>query len=233
MNDSAIHLNTHREIALRIALAARALPETDPRRLLKVLDDCIGLPLTEDGLDRLTPGKMKQAADGDMKEVPGAMLREAIAYLKGDKAQNEDPLPEIRVYKDGDMPGSIRVACASNSAEIIDGHFGSCARFLIYQISKTETRLIDIRSGLEADQAPGLDTDRAMRRAELVADCSVLLVCSIGGPPAARVTRRGVHPVKINEPMEAKDKLEQLQAVMQDSPPRWMVKDIETREHVS
>ncbi len=227
MNDSVIDINSHRDIALRIALAARALPETDPRRLLKVLDDCIGLPLTEDGLGCLTPSKMKQAADGDMKEVPGSMLRDAIAYLKGEKEQNADPLPEVEAYEDGDMPGSIKVACASNSAEIIDGHFGSCARFLIYQVSKTEMRLIDIRSGLEADQAPGLDTDRAMRRAELVADCSVLLVCSIGGPPAARVTRRGVHPVKISAPMAAKEKLADLQTVMQGSPPKWMAKTIE------
>lgn len=227
MNDSVIDINSHRDIALRIALAARALPETDPRRLLKVLDDCIGLPLTEDGLGSLTPSKMKQAADGDMKEVPGSMLRDAIAYLKGEKEQNADPLPEVEAYEDGDMPGSIKVACASNSAEIIDGHFGSCARFLIYQVSKTEMRLIDIRSGLEADQAPGLDTDRAMRRAELVADCSVLLVCSIGGPPAARVTRRGVHPVKISAPMAAKEKLADLQTVMQGSPPKWMAKTIE------
>ncbi len=227
MNDSAIDVNTHRDIALRIALAARVLPETDPQRLLKVLDDCIGLPLTQDGLDRLTPGEMKRAANADMSEVPGSMLRQAIAFLKGDIELNQEPLPEIEPYCDDDMPGAIRVACASNSAQIIDGHFGSCARFLIYQVSPTEVRLIDIRSALVADEAPGLNTDRAMRRAELVNDCNMLFVCSIGGPPAARVTRMGGLPVKISAPIEAREKLFELQQRLQKSPPRWMKREVQ------
>lgn len=231
MNDSVTDVSSNRDIALRIALAAQVLPETNPRRLMAVLDDCIGLPLTQDGLDRLTPGVMRRAADGEMNEVPGPMLRQAIAYLKGDAKQSEEPLPQVEPYLD-DLPGSIKVACASNSAEEIDGHFGSCARFLIYQLSPNEMRLIDIRSGLDADQAPGLDIDRTIRRADLLGDCSMLLVCSIWGPAAARVTRLGVHPVKISAPIAAREKLEQLQTVMQGSPPRWMVKDIEARAHV-
>ncbi len=233
MNDSAIDVNNHNDIALRIALASRVLPETDPRRLMTVLDDCIGLPLTQEGLDRLTPGSMKQAANGDMGEIPGSMLREAIAFLKGDAGQNQEPLPEVVPYSDGDMPGSIKIACASNSAEMIDGHFGSCARFLIYQVSATEVRLIDIRTAIEADQAPGLDTDRAMRRAELVSDCNMLFVCSIGGPPAARVTRMGGHPVKIGAPMQAHEKIALLQERLDKAPPRWMTKQTQISEHIS
>ena len=37
-----------RELALRIGLAARALPDTDAKRLFNVLTDCVGLPLTEE-----------------------------------------------------------------------------------------------------------------------------------------------------------------------------------------
>jgi len=37
-----------RELALRIGLAAHALPDTDAKRLLSVLTDCIDLPLTEE-----------------------------------------------------------------------------------------------------------------------------------------------------------------------------------------
>ncbi len=232
MNDSAIDINIHRDVALRIALAARALPETDPRRLLTVLDDCIGLPLTQNGLDSLTPSMMKQAAHGDMKDVPGPMLRQAIGFLKGDIEMNQEPLPEIESYCEDEMPGSIRVACASNSAEVIDGHFGSCERFLIYQISATEVRLIDIRSGLDADQKAGLDVDRSIRRADMLKDCNMLIACSIWGPAAARFTRFGGHPIKVDAPIAALEKLAELQTVMQNSPPRWMVKAAEIPMHV-
>jgi Dinitrogenase iron-molybdenum cofactor len=43
------------------------------------------------------------------------------------------------------MPGSIRVACASNGGEALHGHFGSARRFLICQVSAETQRLIDAR----------------------------------------------------------------------------------------
>ena len=54
-------------------------------------------------------------------------------------------IPTPQPYTDGDMPDSIRVACASNSGDLLNGHFGSCERFLVYQVSQAEYRLIDVR----------------------------------------------------------------------------------------
>lgn len=71
-------------------------------------------------------------------------------------------------HADSDMPGSIRAACASNTGEVLDGHFGSCERFLIYQLSSAESRLIAIRPTLEADHAEDRNAargaDRRLRR---------------------------------------------------------------------
>ena len=44
------------------------------------------------------------------------------------------------------MPGSIRVACASNGGEALHGHVGSARRFLIYQVSAETVRLSDARA---------------------------------------------------------------------------------------
>ena len=44
--------------------------------------------------------------------------------------------PALEPYEDGDMPGSIRVAVASDKDEEINAHFGYC-RFLIYQLART------------------------------------------------------------------------------------------------
>ncbi|THB62902.1 MAG: dinitrogenase iron-molybdenum cofactor biosynthesis protein [Gammaproteobacteria bacterium] len=224
MTDSAKNLNTHHDIALRIALAARALPGTDPQRLLAVLDDCIGFPLTQERLDGLKPSILKMAANGEFSEFPGESLRQAIAFLKGEEDLDQSPLPEIMPYKEGDMPSSLKIACASNSGDKIDGHFGSCARFLIYQLSSTEMRLVDIRNAADADQAPGLVADRPIRRADMLEDCSIVLVSSIEGPAAARVIRLGVHPVRLVSPKRAEEKLSEIQSVMACSPPRWMQK---------
>ena len=103
-----------------------------------------------------------------------------------------ESLPATEAYAEGDLPRSIRVAIASNHDEMLDGHFGSCERFLIYQVSPDAARLIAVRDALQTFHAE----DRNAARAALVADCQILYLQSIGGPAAAKVVRAGVHPVK-------------------------------------
>lgn len=208
-----------KDIALRIALAARALPDTDATRLLKVLDAAIGLPPSLSALESLTVKKFKAAADGEFSEIASSDLKQALALLKGEGEAAKD-LPPVVDYEEGDMSDSIRVACASNNGELLDGHFGSCSRFLVYQINETEARLIDIRGTQGADEAE----DKNAYRANLIEDCQVLYVASIGGPAAAKVVRAGVHPIKYPAGGEARDRLSELQTVIAGNPPPWLAK---------
>ncbi len=209
-----------KEIALRIGLAARQLPDTDAARLLGVLADAIGLPPTAKALTGLTVKSLKSAADGELADVDAAALKSALAYLKGEAGPVMDPLPEIEPYSDGDMPNSIRVACASNKAERLDGHFGSCQRFLIYQVSQDGLRLVDIR---DIDEAEAED-DKNGYRASLIDDCQLLFVASIGGPAAAKVVRAGVHPVKKPDMGEARAEVAALQPRIGPNAPPWLAK---------
>lgn len=208
------------EIALRIGLAARVLPDTEPARLLRVLADVVGLPPTADRLGGLTMKAFKQGLDGEFADIDGACLKQAVALLKGEgeTAVVED-LPSLDPYADGDMPGSIRVACASNANELLDGHFGSCRRFLIYQVSPQECRLIDIRAVSDA----GVD-DKNAYRSELIGDCQVLYIMSIGGPAAAKVVKADIHPIKIPEGGVARGKVEKLMPILDQTPPPWLAK---------
>ncbi len=128
--------------------------------------------------------------------------------------------PEPRSYEEGDMPGSIRVACASWGGEQVDGHFGSCPQFLVYQVSADEIRFIDLRTTESADQM-GYGS---AYRTSLIEDCHILYICSIGGPAAARVVKAGVHPIKIIEGGKAPELLAQLQKILAGSPPPWLAK---------
>lgn len=209
-----------KDIALRIGLAARELPDTEAARLLAVLADAVGLPPTAKALSELTPKILKSAADGELADVDGTALKSAIDYLKGEKGMTADPLPDVEHYADGDMPNSIRVACASNKAEKLDGHFGSCRRFLIYQVSQDDLRLVGIR---EVDDAEA-DGDKNGYRASLISDCQLLFVVSIGGPAAAKVVRAGVHPIKKPDMGEARSEIQTLQARIGPAAPPWLAK---------
>ena len=210
-----------RDFALRIALAARVLPDTEPARLLKVLAACTELPPNAKKLSDLTVKIFKLAADGEFSDVDNALIKEALAYLKGEKGiEGGNNMPEVQAYKEGDIAGSIRVAFASNNSEELDGHFGSCARFLIYQINAEEARLIDLRS----TSMPEGNEDKNAYRASLIKDCHVMFVISIGGPAAAKVVRAGVHPVKYPAGGSVQERIAELQKVIVDAPPPWLAK---------
>ncbi|MFM8331240.1 MAG: dinitrogenase iron-molybdenum cofactor biosynthesis protein [Candidatus Methylumidiphilus sp.] len=215
-----------REVALRVGLAARALPDVSARHLLEILVEKLGAPLTEEKLSHVTVTQLKTglaSPDGeedtehlDVVSIPN--YKEAVRILWGEAADAGLPTPEP--YAEGDMPGSLRVAIASNSAERMDGHFGSCLRFLVYQVSVDALKLIDLRSTHEADESD----DRNAFRADLIKDCQVLYVVSIGGPAAAKVIKAGIYPMKLPEEAEARDVLGKLQGILAGHPPPWLAK---------
>jgi nitrogen fixation protein NifX len=213
-----------REAALRLGMAARELGGVSLNGFVQAVGDKIGLPLTETRLSTVTVTDLREILAGNHAEedckvgVEPDTLKKVVRLLWGEDSAFSE-LPPVDDYVEGDMPGSIRVACASNTGEVLDGHFGSCERFLIYQLTPGESRLIAIRSTLEADYAE----DRNAARASLIADCNVLCIQSIGGPAAAKVVRAGGHPVKVPHPEAARAVIGRLQTALHHPPP-WLAK---------
>lgn len=214
-----------RDIALRIALAARVLPDMSIARLLDILQELAGSALTDEKLKAITVTNLKTGIgsldgeeDGEDIGIGLDKIKLAVRYLWGEE-QVDESLPKIEPYHDGDMPNSIRVAVASNDGSLLNGHFGSCVRFLVYQLTAQESRLIDIRSTSEADTAE----DKNLFRAQLIKDCHIMFVQSIGGPAAAKVIRADIYPIKVPEVVDASLKLQELQAIF-DAPPPWLAK---------
>ena len=207
------------ELALRIGLAARALPDTDPARLIRVLEAAVGLPPTDEKLAALKVKDLKSAADGELAEMDIDALKAALALLKGEGLTTATPAPPLDPYTEGDMPGSIRVACASDTGDNLDGHFGAAARFLIYQVSATECRLIAVRRVQDAGAE-----DKNAYRAGLIGDCQVLYVASIGGPAAAKVIKLDIHPIKDAAGGSARTRMVRLQETLSVQAPPWLAK---------
>ncbi len=207
--------------ALRIAMAARVMSEVNMGGLVAKLGEHIGLPITEEKLSKVTVADLKLMLSGEETvepDVDNATIKLAVRHLWGESAEAEN-LPPLDAYAEGDIPGSLRVAVASNTEENLDGHFGSCPRFLIYQVGREQMRLIEVRDTLQTDEAE----DKNVARAELIKDCQIVYVQSIGGPAAAKAVRANVHPVKVPDGGKVRVTLERLQAVL-DAPPPWLAK---------
>ena len=218
------------EVALRIGMAAHILPDTRVVDLIEALQSRLGEHLDEAALARITVTHLKESLKGtynldgeeDGAESPDSadisVFKEAVRILWGQAAAHE--LPTIAAYQAGDMPNSIRVAVASNERDRLDGHFGSCLRFLIYQVSPSEVRLVDIRSTLSAESA----ADRNGHRVSLIDDCCIVYIASIGGPAMAKVIKADIHMVKHPNAQPAPEVLASLKAVLAGQPPPWLAK---------
>lgn len=216
--------NLSRDAALKIALAARILPGITVGRLLEILHSRLEGDISEDSLKKVTVTDLKTSfasvdgeEDGEDIGIGLEEMKEAVRVLWGDELEHN--LPAVEPF-DGAEDKSIRVAVASNSGEQLNGHFGSCIRFLIYQLAVDQLKLIDIRSALEADFAG----DKNLYRANLIKDCDVGYFVSIGGPAAAKVIRAGIYPIKEISGGDARTVLSRLQAVMAGKPPPWLAK---------
>jgi nitrogen fixation protein NifX len=218
------------EVALRIALAARALPNVSVKDLIEALQTELDDEITQESLAQITVTQLKRAF-GTIYEVDSewegeeadnsdiSFFKEAVRILWGETNECQESLP-IETYQEGDMPNSIRIAVASNTAELLDGHFGSCHRYLIYQLSADQLKLIDVRSALEADLAE----EKNKFRVDLIRDCAVLYVASIGGPAAAKVIQANIYPMKVEQGGSARAILADLQKAIATSPPPWLAK---------
>ncbi len=208
-----------RDLALRIGLASQALPGIEPKALLDVLVAAIGMPLTDSKLQGLSTEQLTSAGGGALGAIATVDLEQAMRFLRGEEGVSPRfATPES--YREGEMPDSIRVAVASNGEDKVDGHFASCKGFLVYQVSSSEARLIDVRSTEGAQDAE----DKTVWLVEQVADCHVLYVVSIGGPAAAKVIKAGIHPIKLPGEGSAAEVLPKLQAVLAGHPPPWLAK---------
>lgn len=209
-----------RELALRIGLAARALPDTSPKLFVSVLRACAGPVLDETKLAQLGEAQLHQALGNFGVKTDADSVRTALTLLQSPTAHTS-PAPQPRL---ADLPGSILVAVGSDDPQRVVGHFGSCRQFLVYQVSAGEARLIDIRN-VDSDAQRRHD-DKNAYRAQLIADCRVLYVASIGGPAAAKIIKYGLHPIKTEQGEAINQVIHQLQNVLSQTPPPWLAKSM-------
>jgi len=115
----------------------------------------------------------------------------------------------------------MKVAFTSSSGEIIDQHFGQCQNFHIWEIGPDEATQVATISGISTD---GDEEDRITARGNALAECAIVYTMQIGGPAAAKLVARKIHPMKTNEEVPVAEIVGKLQTVLQGNPPPWLKK---------
>ena len=116
---------------------------------------------------------------------------------------------------------AMKVAFASTDRVYINEHFGRAERFLIWDVgpeTASFSGMVDVKS------EGGDEEDRIEARTSVLADCALVYVLQIGGPAAARLVAKQIHPIKSKEHQTIAAVIEQLQDVLRNNPPPWLKK---------
>jgi nitrogen fixation protein NifX len=116
---------------------------------------------------------------------------------------------------------AMKVAFATTDKVHVDEHFGRAEKFLIWEIGPEAAAF----SGVVQVKSEGDDeADRIEARCAGLADCALGYVAEIGGPAAARLVAKKIHPIKSKEREPIATVVEKLQEVLRGSPPPWLRK---------
>lgn len=119
------------------------------------------------------------------------------------------------------MGVNMKVAFTSTTGETIDRHFGMADSFHVWEITAEEARFVAKVAGVTA---AGDEEDRISARADAIADCAIVYTMQIGGPAAAKLVARRIHPMKTGTEVPVAEIVGKLQEVLKGDPPPWLRK---------
>jgi nitrogen fixation protein NifX len=104
---------------------------------------------------------------------------------------------------------------------MIDQHFGQCQNFQIWEIGPDEAKQVTTVSSISTE---GDEEDRITARAQALADCAIVYTLQIGGPAAAKLVAKRIHPMKTTTEVPVAEIVGKLQEVLRGNPPPWLKK---------
>jgi nitrogen fixation protein NifX len=116
---------------------------------------------------------------------------------------------------------AMKVAFTTSDGRTIDQHFGMTRDFSVWEVGPEAAREVARVSAL----ATGDDEDdRIAARASAIAGCAIVYTVAIGGPAAAKLVARKIHPMKTATEVPIADVVAKLQGVLRGTPPPWLRK---------
>ncbi len=118
---------------------------------------------------------------------------------------------------------AMKVAFASTDKVHIDEHFGQAEQFYLWDIGPDAASFSGVVQ-VKAESEAGHSDDKIEARAAALSDCALVYVAEIGGPAAARLVAKKIHPIKSKDQEPITVVVEKLQEVLRNNPPPWLRK---------
>lgn len=126
----------------------------------------------------------------------------------------------------------MRIAIATQDLKTLNAHFAGARTLAVYEVTADDHRLVEAIRFETASAEDGVHADahddRITPRVNAIEGCALLFVLAIGGPAAAQVVKRRIHPIKLQRPEPIADVIGRVQAMLRGTPPPWLRRVIAT-----
>jgi nitrogen fixation protein NifX len=211
-----------REVAFRIGAAARELTGVDVRTLVATLIVLTDNQLTLEAFERIGPRALRDGLRLRVPSAGSADAHRAVQRLRAASPAYVADTPRVPERIAPPAEGWLDVAFTSNEGHWLDASLARCRRVLVYRVSASETRLVDVRGAMV-----GSGVRLWQGRLGLVGDCQVVYTLSVAGPAISALVNARVHTVRVHRAVPCAHVLRRLQSVVRRAPPPWMLKAME------
>lgn len=125
----------------------------------------------------------------------------------------------------------MKIAFATEDLERVDAHFGWARNIMVYDLTMEGHSLVDTFT-FDGTLLEDGNEDKIQSKIEAIHDCAIVYVADIGGPAAARIVAKKIHPIKAREPESIEAILDKISNVMKGTPPPWLRKAMEKEQKV-
>jgi nitrogen fixation protein NifX len=124
----------------------------------------------------------------------------------------------------------MKVAFATTDGKLVDEHFGRAGMFAVYEMTAegyefAETRKFADGRDTAIEETKGMGQvhdDKVRSKVDRLADCKLVYLTEIGAPSAARLSRKGMMPMKVKDGTSIEHALKRLFDTISESPPPWL-----------
>ncbi len=115
----------------------------------------------------------------------------------------------------------MNIAFASSTGEAIDQHFGWSKNFYLYRVDKESSELLGI---IDATTDIEDEHEKLSYKIDTIEDADIMYCTQIGPKASKMVQAAGIHPVRVAEGEQLSNAISQLQAMLADNPPMWLLR---------
>lgn len=115
----------------------------------------------------------------------------------------------------------MNIAFASSDGELINQHFGWSKTFYLFEVDKSSSTFL---KSIDSSEEPEEEKAKLTYKIGTIEEADIMYCTQIGPTASKMVQSSGIHPVRVSEGEKIADAIANIQEMLNDNPPMWLLR---------